>query len=37
VAHFCESFCVECIIMAPPTPMLARAAINMPTDPENAA
>ena len=25
------------IIMAPPMPMLARAAISMPTEPENAA
>ena len=25
------------MIMAPPIPMLARAAISMPTEPENAA
>ena len=28
---------VEGIIMAPPMPMLARAAISRPTEPENAA
>jgi hypothetical protein len=28
---------VEGIIMAPPMPMLARAAISMSTEPENAA
>jgi len=28
---------VEGIIMAPPMPMLARAAISIPTEPENAA
>ena len=28
---------VDGIISAAPTPMLARAAISMPTDPENAA
>ena len=28
---------VEGIMSAPPMPMLARAAMSMPTDPENAA
>ena len=28
---------VDGIIIAPPMPMLARAAISMPTEPENAA
>ncbi len=28
---------VEGMISAPPTPMLARAAINIPTEPEKAA